>query len=96
MQISEPLRWVFSGALGLVGCWVIILNFSVVFLWYARRQHHSFIPLLGGCVAAVAMLVCPLPAVARLAWIPLIIDLGCLYSFLGFIYAVLVLRCFKK
>ena len=96
MHASDSLRWVLPGLLGLIGCWIIILNFSVVFLWYVRHQHHSFIPLLGGCLTGLAMLACPLPGVVRFAWIPLVLDLGCLYSLLGFIYAVVVLKCFKK
>ena len=88
--------WILPSLLGVVGCWIIVLNFSVVFLWYVRREHHSFIPLLGGCLAGLAMLACPLPGVVKLAWIPLIVDFGCLYSVLSFIYAVVVLKCFSK
>lgn len=95
MHVSELLRWILAGLLGLVGCWLIVLNFSVVYLWYVRREHHSFIPLLGGCLAALAMLACPLPGVVRFAWIPLIVDLGCLFSVLGFVYAV-VRGCFSR
>ena len=96
MHDSDLLRWVLPGLLGLVGCWIIFLNFSVVYVWFLRREHHSFIPLLGGCLAGLAMLASPLPGVVRFAWIPLIVDLGCLFSFLSFIYAVVVLRCFSR
>src|SRR2546421_71783 len=96
MHVSNLLPWLLPGLLGLVACWIILLNFSVVFLWCVRREHHSFIPLLGGCLAALAMLVSPPTGIARFAWIPLIVDLGCLYSFLGFLYAVVVLRCFSR
>jgi hypothetical protein len=96
MHVSDSLRWTLAGLLGLVGCWIIVLNFSAVFLWYVRRQHHSVIPLIGGCLAGMAMLVCPLPRVMRLAWLPMVVDLGCLYSVIGFIYSVVVLKCFKR
>ena len=49
----------------------------IAILWYARRKRSSMIPLIGGLLFAVAMFICPLPAMKRWAWVPLIADLGC-------------------
>src|SRR5262245_46858368 len=92
MHIYDLFRWVLAVSLGLFGCWIIILNFVIVYRWYARREHHSFVPLVGGFLAFFAMGACPLPQVQRFAWIPLLIDAGYVLAVLTFGVAGLVLR----
>src|SRR5262245_12285583 len=86
MQTSEVLAWIVSGFLALIGAWAIFGNYSVVILWYVRRKHGSLAPLMGGVFFGIAMLLCPLPGLRRWAWIPLVVDLGCLYLFGGWLY----------
>ena len=96
MDIPVPVLWIVSGTLALLGSWIIIVNYACAIQWYVRRKHSSMIPLLGGVLFALAMLHCPMPGVRRLAWLPLIFDPGCLFTLLSFLYAVFVLKCFKK
>jgi len=75
--MSDFPRWILSGLFGLLGSWIIILNYSMVISWYRHRRHSSRIPLLGGLCLMAGMLASPLPGVTRYAWVPLVIDLGC-------------------
>src|SRR3954454_10039773 len=77
MHAYEIIRWVLSILLGLLGWWIIFLNFAIVYRWYVRGEHHSWVPFLGGFLAFVAMGLCPLPQVQKLAPIPIVVD--CVY-----------------
>jgi hypothetical protein len=96
MQILEVIPMVFSVALGLLGGSIIVANYAIVIRWYVRRQHSSLVPLLGGLLFATAMYIFPGSSLRRWSWVPLIADLGCSLSIPGFLYAVFVLKCFKK
>jgi len=96
MPMSDFPRWILSGLFGLLGSWIIILNYSMVISWYRHRRHSSRIPLLGGLCLMAGMLASPLPGVTRYAWVPLVIDLGCLFTLVEFCYAVLWLQVFKR
>ena len=96
MSLSNFPRWIFSGLFALLGSWIIILNYSTVVSWYRHRRHSSRIPLLGGLCLMASMLASPLPGVTRYAWVPLVIDLGCLFTLVEFFYAVVWLQVFKR
>jgi len=76
MHASDIFRWVLAILFGVFGWWLIIYNFAVVYFWLVRRQHHSWIPLIGGFFALVGMAFCPLLQVRRFAFIPLFVDTG--------------------
>src|SRR4051812_19290580 len=82
MHISDIFRWVVALVFGLFGWFIIFMNFRIVYVWLIRREHHSWIPLVGGFLALVGMAFCPLSRVRGLAWLPLVMDVG---------YCVLVL-----
>src|SRR5437867_12735756 len=86
MQTSELLAWIVSGVLAFFGGWAILGNYSVVVLWYLRRKRGSLAPLFGGVAFGLAMVLCPLPGIRLWAWIPLLLDLGCVYLFGGWLY----------
>jgi hypothetical protein len=91
------LRAILSVVIGLLGCWAIIGNWWIVIRWYVfRKKGESLVPFVGGIFVALAMLSYPEPRVRHLAWIPLIVDLGCSLMFPAFLYSVFVLKCFKK
>ena len=96
MPVSDAVAWIGSCALALLGGWIILLNYSAVVGYYRHGRHRSLIPLLGGVGLAAAMLLVPLPRVAQFAWVPFVIDLGSLYTVVGFLYAMVVKRSFRK
>jgi len=76
MHAYDIFRWVVAVLFSLFGWWLIIANFAIVYFWFVRREHHSWIPLVGGFFALAGMAFCPLPQIRRLAWLPLVVDFG--------------------
>jgi hypothetical protein len=76
MHAIDLLRWLIAVPLGLLGWWIVFLNFWIVVVWIRRREHHSFTPLLGGFIAFIGMGISPQPQIQKLAWLPLGIDAG--------------------
>ena len=87
---------VLSCILGLLGGWIIIGNWWLFIRWHIFRKHASLVPLVGGLLFALAMFIYPEPGVRNLAWIPFLVDLGCVVSIPGYFYSFFVLKCFKK
>ncbi|MCJ7729954.1 MAG: hypothetical protein MUO27_08780 [Sedimentisphaerales bacterium] len=96
MQLLEILRWIVTGVFALIGGWIIAANYAVAILWFLRRKRGSLLPIVGGVLFALAMFRFPLLGVRKWAWLPLVLDLGCLFSVLCFLYSVFVLKCLKK
>lgn len=76
MHASDVFRWVVAIVFGLFGWWLIVVNFAIVYFWFVRRRHASWIPLVGGFFACVGMALCPLSQIQRFAFWPLFIDAG--------------------
>jgi hypothetical protein len=54
------------------------MNWSIVWLWWFRRRRaSSWIPLLGGGLAAIGLLTLPLSKPPWLWCTPLLLDFGC-------------------
>ncbi len=96
MQFLEVLRWIVTGILAILGGWAIIANYVIVIRWYLKKQSGSIAPLLGGVLVSLAMITFPIEGISKWWWLPFVIDLGCLASLVGFLYAVFVLKCFRK
>jgi len=90
------VAWLVSGVLALFGGWIIITNYWITIRWYRHRRTASHTPLLGGLCLMAALLASPFPRVARYAWGPFVIDLGCLGMVLGFLYVVVWKQILKK
>jgi CHASE2 domain-containing sensor protein len=88
-------RWLITSTLGILGAWLTALNWSCIVIWYARRRHHSMIPLVGGGSLALALLACPMAGTTRWAWIPLIVDPGCLLMMLLLVPLTMKTRGFR-
>jgi len=82
------LAWAFAVVFTVLGGWVIALNFAVFYLQFTRQRQHSWIPLIGGFLAFFGMAACPLPAVQRLAWLPFVLDPGCVF---GILFSIVML-----
>ena len=80
----------------MLGAYVILANYALLIRWLRKHKHFSFVPLIGGICMSVSMLLWPNPSLTRYAWVPLVIDLGCAYLLAASLYAVLVLKAFKK
>jgi hypothetical protein len=78
---------------GLFGWLVIWMNFRIVYAWLIRREHHSWIPLVGGFFALSGMALCPLARVRAFAWVPLVTDVAYCISMLA---AGLLMACFAR
>jgi hypothetical protein len=85
-----------AAPLFLLGASVVFTNYYCwLYLGYARRGHQSPVPFLGGCLCSVALLVSPVAEVRPWAWLPLLLDPGCVYLLCLFIYTAVVTRGFK-
>jgi len=89
VALPSSVAWIPVALLGSFSTYVISMNVAAVYLGLFRREHHSLGPLLGGGAGAIAMLLCPLPGVRSWAWVPLVVDPGCLYASLAFAYSLL-------
>lgn len=89
MHVYEAVLWLVALILTLLGGWIIILNFSIWYRWFARGEHHSWIPFVGGFLAMLGMMACPLTSVRKLAWLPLAVDAG--YVLTNYVYALVAL-----
>lgn len=69
---------VFALVLCTLGSLVIVLNYGVVLRFILRNQRGSTVPILGGLVACIGMLVYPGGVMRAWAWVPIVSDPGCL------------------
>jgi hypothetical protein len=72
------LRIAISVALGVVGIAFIAANFAGIIRYYLKGTLFSRAPLVGGALATCACLVYPGLHPGVLAYLPLVIDPGCL------------------
>jgi hypothetical protein len=93
---GSTLYWMIAAPLFLCGAFIIFMNYYAwLYLGYARRGHHSPVPFIGGGLCAVALLVSPFAEVRPWAWVPLLLDPGCVYLIGLFIYSAVVTKGFK-
>lgn len=58
----------------------LIAAYCIAFNYHASTtRRRSFIPLVGGMAGAIACLL--YPHMARYAWVPLVVDPGCVFYF---------------
>jgi hypothetical protein len=94
--VFHTLRWVASALLGVLGAWLVACNYACIVIGLTRRQHHSMIPLIGGIALAAALLTCPAPGATRWAWLPLVVDPGCLLVALVLGYTAIATHGFRR
>ena len=81
VTIVDPLdvvRWLIAVSLGLFGACGTVCNYACIASWLFRGEHRSMVPFVGGVCMALAWLMCPAVSSRGWAWIPLVLDPGCL------------------
>jgi hypothetical protein len=82
----------FGILLAAVGSLVCIGNWWLVLRYVFRRQKASLVPLIGGLSWAASLLIVSNGA-ARFAWLPLLLDPGCLPLILTAVRRIVWRRC---
>jgi len=88
MVIAEAAAWAVGGLLAALSLYFVSLNLACVYRGLAKGEHHSLGPLVGGASGSLAMLLLPIPGLRVWAWVPLVIDPGCLYTVVAFAYVL--------
>ncbi len=88
MTPIEIVQWIATGILGLF--WFGCASSNLVSLVNARihRSSTSLVLFFGGVAGVVAMLICPVPHTTRWAWVPAVLDLGCIPAGLILLFSV--------
>jgi hypothetical protein len=87
----EVIRWLLAILLALLGLGVIVRNYVLVYFMLFRTTSKSVVPLIGGGLLSVACLLCPALPDPEWAWIPLVVDPGCLGLFVVAVIAVILM-----
>ena len=71
------MLWTLAVILFLFFLWIGAMNTVVIPLhWWLYKKHSSMVPLLGGLLGTVALIIVPLDGARFWWWVPLIVDLG--------------------
>lgn len=62
----------------LLGGFVTTMNWGTVFQWLWRKKHSSWIPVVGGALAAAGAAIVPYAPLNAVWWAPLFLDWGCI------------------
>lgn len=79
----------------MAGAYITLMNYYALYLGVTKKEHHSLGPLLGGVLCSLALLFSPLGALRPWAWLPLLVDPGCVFMVGGAIYDLIVTKVFK-
>jgi hypothetical protein len=76
----DVIREVLAGLLLAFGALGVVTNLGCLWTVYVFRKRRgvSLVPFVGGLCGAAGLLVCPARGVAYYAWVPLVVDPGCL------------------
>ena len=81
MEWIMLIRWIGGGAVLAIGLFVIIGNWITLINLLSKKGSTSFIPLIGGCLAVIGILIAPFPNRFYWFWTPLLFDWGCIPMF---------------
>ncbi len=76
-------RWLLTIPLALLFVWAATFNAWVWWRLFIKREKNAPTvgPFIGGVSGGLAMLLCPILGTSEFAWIPLVLDVGCLPYF---------------
>ena len=83
-------RWLLTIPFAFLFVWAATFNASVWWRRFIRREENtpSIGPFVGGFSGMCAMQLCPILGTLEFAWLPLVLDVGCLpfFSLLAWFY----------
>jgi hypothetical protein len=88
-------RWIVGVPLLALGALVSLQNWGAIIHTTFTRESASFIPVVGGLLAFVGLLIIPLPGRLSWIWVPFVADFGCLPMGVGLLIGAVV-GCFRK
>jgi hypothetical protein len=77
-ELFEILRWLAGGGALALGGLISLGNWVTLIGIIVTKGRSSFVPFIGGVLAAIGMLILPVADFWRWAWIPLFADFGTL------------------
>jgi len=85
MEWLTTIRWILGGAAMALGAFVALGNWLTLIKMVITEGSSSFIPILGGSLAFLGLLIIPVPGRFPWLWVPLVADWGCvpMWSFIG-------------
>ena len=75
-EAIDILRWIFGGAAVALGSLISLGNWVTLIGAIVTKTSSSFVPLIGGVLVAVGLVILPIEGLWKLAWIGLLADFG--------------------
>jgi len=82
MNEMDIIRYIISVGLGLLGLYIIIMNWAILVVWLLHKKSSSTIPFFGGIFLFVAFIIIPNNSYIWLCWVAFFIDRGCIPIFI--------------
>ena len=76
MDVEELGDWVLAGVPILLGGWVFLMNWLIVFRYFLSRRKSSMYPFAGGLLVGAGLWIAPSESLNSVWWIPLALDPG--------------------
>jgi hypothetical protein len=76
--MMDQIQLAVATVLLLAGSFIAVMNWLVLLHWVIYRQHCSWIPLAGGVLASIGLVMLPYESARSFCWIPLVLDWGCI------------------
>ncbi len=89
IESLDDLRWLLAVLAAVFGLIAFLLNYRLILSWLLRRKRGSMIPLYGGGCLALSLLLVPIAGLAYYAWLPLVLDPGCLLMVVCVVYILM-------
>jgi len=79
--LEDVMQWILSVGLIVMFLGAAYGNWQIAYTTIYKRErcgpHVSYVFLAGGLVGSMGVWLCPLDAVSRYWWLPLVLDFGC-------------------
>ena len=76
MNVLEAARWILGSLSLIAGAYVSGVNAYILLRYLRRSNAPSWIPLIGGILGAIGLLILPTPSLRAAWWIPFFLDWG--------------------